>query len=677
MPTLAVPLYEEKKLDLPGRNPLLPDIYEARNHPKPPLGSQGRCFIIKYDTSRIAMKDMRDFEETLKVPLGQRKELELQGLLELKAGDYLFGRAGLENKDPRGDGTTCWAVGAEQHSEAARDGLDEATDLGLGPKETRTADRVPLEEGAERVGSGRCYNIAMTVELPTGCIAPQASMKPSDKCAKFHKMVRVLSKAIAKMAMEDMELAPEDLKSLIRRRTEMLGLPRVGCHENYAYQTIQCNIAAAQGAASLAEQLALFGEAHFDCKDCPGHTTNMQVASQLPAHWDPGYFHVLGLGIFVALDKHVSFNFQGNRKHGASGPFPPDGETDIPSWAYRFTLISYPPSRMCNQTCRFRIGATPGTVPFYLAPEMQNPEIDPMKVLGTGSANMLRDARHFMDNKSIAEFGAQTVYRLCNWFLKQMPTELGLERHNTDNFFTDLSYLDESGTRVALEPWKWAPPLGGAQEQEFMDRWRRETQEWDEHVEKASMLIPARSLRSVSVSAERTRQSFDHPSGEAGPSSEVSNPPSGTARVTRVNAEAGPSRISPRTRATCWVEIPHPATSHSSAKRPRETEEEAGPVKRRKGGQTLQTGRPRRSARNRPLYGVRFEDGESDGSVEEDLEGYGSGMGGDEVEGEEAERKVSAVKTEPRTFSKAFHTTRHQAPVSSSPLSSYCTLSRR
>ncbi|KAF6750466.1 hypothetical protein DFP72DRAFT_1072189 [Ephemerocybe angulata] len=560
LPSRVASSCREEPLVLQGRNTRLPDLYEVFDHPKHPSNNPGRSIVIKYDTRPIAMKDQKQFEESLEVPLGQREELKAQGLFELRPGDYVFCRPGLENTDPRDDITIGWVVGPIAKS--AKHALDEATDSALGPKETRTATEVPLERGAERVGEGRCYNIAISVELPTGCIAPQAAMKPSGNCEQFHKLCRVLSTAIAKISMEDMDLAPVDLQDLIRTRTEMLGLPRVGTHGNYAFQTIQCNIAAAGGLASLAAQLASFGEAHFDDKDCPGHTTNMQVASQLPEGWDPGYFHLVGLGVFVALDKHTSFNFQGNRRHGASGPFPPPGTdlSSIPAWAYRFTLISYPPSRMCNQKCRYRVAATPSSEPIFLAPEMQNPEYDPSKVTSTtvGSANFFRDGHHFMDNKSHVEFAIQSLYRQTHYLLKQLPAHLGVQRLSTSNFFNDITYLNEEGERVAVEAWEWAPPLGGEEEERFLERWRAGTAEWDAHVQKATSMIPAKSYRSATARAESAVGGPSSTSRAEGTPRDTARQSTASGSIVRVNAEASTSTNPGPSRKRCWVEIQTP-----------------------------------------------------------------------------------------------------------------------
>ena len=47
--------------------------------------------------------------------------------------------------------------------------------------------------------------------------------------------------------MENMKHAPEKVKNAIRARAEMLGLPRIGTPENWAYTALQCNISSVLG----------------------------------------------------------------------------------------------------------------------------------------------------------------------------------------------------------------------------------------------------------------------------------------------------------------------------------------------------------------------------------------------------------------------------------------------
>lgn len=120
--------------------------------------------------------------------------------------------------------------------------------------------------------------------------------------------------------------------------------------------------------------MGFFGSAHFDEGDSPAHYTNMITNSRLPDNYDPGYFHLLAFGVYVRLSNHGGFNFQGNRQHGGTGPFPPQGEQP-PTHAYRFNLVSYPPANMMNpDTTRWRMALGSSGESVFLTPEMRAAE---------------------------------------------------------------------------------------------------------------------------------------------------------------------------------------------------------------------------------------------------------------------------------------------------------------
>lgn len=119
-----------------------------------------------------------------------------------------------------------------------------------------------------------------------------------------------------------------------------------------------------------------FGSAHRDERDSVGHYTNMIANSKLPAGYDPGYFHILLLGVYVKLSSGIGLNFQGHWKHGGSSPSCPSGATLDPL-ATRFILVSYPPDGMLNNRVRHRIaeGSRPNLLQdasTYESPEAKN-----------------------------------------------------------------------------------------------------------------------------------------------------------------------------------------------------------------------------------------------------------------------------------------------------------------
>ncbi|KAF6742410.1 hypothetical protein DFP72DRAFT_1081947 [Ephemerocybe angulata] len=505
--------YSEQRLALVGRNPRLPGIYEAFNHPLRLTRHDGRTF----------------FEKGLQVPQGQLAELKAAGLLELKSGDYLLGREQAMGTDPSKDQVIAWVVGRRLVDVSLISGLIHAIKAALGDRETRTPDKVYMEEGATPVGkaTNRSYNVATVVERPKMTVAPQANFKEGEP-TPFKECAAELCKAIIPVAMANFEFAPQAIRDAIRERSEVLGLPRIGDPENYAYYTVQCNISAVKKGGRLSEQLGTVGGAHSDGHNSPGHFTNMVTYCDLPSNWHPGYFHLLGLGVFVSLENGLGFNFQGNRWHGASGPFAPESAVDVP-WAYRFAGISYPPEEMVGQDCRYRIAASAGEGKegLHLTPEMMRLQYTTDMQRGTNRALWVRDALPFMDRQSYVNFLARMTYDFHRYILNQAPEEVGLDFDN-DAFFPLLSFTKEDGSRGRAEVWEHAPPVGRERALAFEATRNNASRNWEEHVERMVGMIPSRFVANESMRTVGDPLIEVPPSGDgnaiAGPSRQVAKP---------------------------------------------------------------------------------------------------------------------------------------------------------
>lgn len=68
------------RYDFPGtRNPRLPPLYVADNHPLHPASNPGRTFVVKIRPTVAAMEEAEQFEKGLEVPAGQKEDLDRQG----------------------------------------------------------------------------------------------------------------------------------------------------------------------------------------------------------------------------------------------------------------------------------------------------------------------------------------------------------------------------------------------------------------------------------------------------------------------------------------------------------------------------------------------------------------------------------------------------------------------
>lgn len=62
------------------------------------------------------------------------------------------------------------------------------------------------------------------------------------------------------------------------------------------------------------DEIGNFGKAHYDLSDHPAYLTLMFANPILPG-CHPGYFHVLSLGVYVELGKHMAVAFSGRNIH--------------------------------------------------------------------------------------------------------------------------------------------------------------------------------------------------------------------------------------------------------------------------------------------------------------------------------------------------------------------------
>jgi hypothetical protein len=115
---------------LKQRHPRKPAIYQAFDHPLHPTINPGRTFVVLMQTTMQSMEDLRNLEDHLLVPNGQKENLDEQGtccngiandlaqpiafigLLQLVPGDYLFARDTRGSGDPEEDTVLVWVVGA-------------------------------------------------------------------------------------------------------------------------------------------------------------------------------------------------------------------------------------------------------------------------------------------------------------------------------------------------------------------------------------------------------------------------------------------------------------------------------------------------------------------------------------------------------------------------------------
>ncbi|KAH6911645.1 hypothetical protein BKA70DRAFT_1423406 [Coprinopsis sp. MPI-PUGE-AT-0042] len=482
-----------------SRSLLLPRIFEAPKHPLHPAINPGRTFVALIRATETAMEEMKRYEDGMSVPLGQGQELASQGLVEMVPGDYLFARDTTGTGQPTDDALLAWAVGPDMYDDSELSDLEEATWQAIGDKTTRSSGSTRIETLGETTPvqpGSRCYTLAQSFEAIPAIVAPCASRKWKGDGTDYLAIVRDLIKATSRLAMANMKCATPSIQEIIRERSTALGLPHIGHDNNYAYPTIQCNIASASKSRSdLSEDMGDFGSAHRDERDSVGHFTNMIANSKLPSSYDPGYFHLLLLGVYVSLQSGIGFNFQGHWKHGGSAPTCPPSDDLDPS-ATRFVLVSYPPSGMVSNQVRHRVAELPRpdgkNDALYLTPEMKAVDFDTSIIYRPNRrANFMSDGHVIMEPRSYAESMAQLLYNEMRFQINQSPTYIGLHI-DPIKFFQSFSYETLAGGRETVGNWDFAPESrhGGAQAVAKRSLHVNAEARWKEHVQKTAKVVP-------------------------------------------------------------------------------------------------------------------------------------------------------------------------------------------
>ncbi|KAJ6624022.1 hypothetical protein B0H10DRAFT_2213073 [Mycena sp. CBHHK59/15] len=106
-------------------------------------------------------------------------------------------------------------------------------------------------------------------------MAPVASAKMTK--GQMHPDVddrQFLLKAVAPFAMGTMRQGPKHVQEKIKKHSELINKPNIGSTDNWAYATMQLNLAAAkmstvdpEANTSLSSDLGFFGAAHVDKHD--------------------------------------------------------------------------------------------------------------------------------------------------------------------------------------------------------------------------------------------------------------------------------------------------------------------------------------------------------------------------------------------------------------------------
>lgn len=113
---------------------------------------------------------------------------------------------------------------------------------------------------------------------------------------------------------------------------------------------------------------------HTDEGDDEAGLTCMISGSRIPDDYEPGRFHIFGLGMYVVVKPKTSTFFSGLVKHGGTPPIAPMGV--VPSKdAARLMIVLYCPKAILSPSSNLvmPLASLPNGTPLFLGPEITNP----------------------------------------------------------------------------------------------------------------------------------------------------------------------------------------------------------------------------------------------------------------------------------------------------------------
>ena len=194
--------------------------------------------------------------------------------------------------------------------------------------------------------------------------------------------------------------APNDYMNLLEEHAEMVNLPRVGVDDNVAFPAIQANIAPAVALrdalgtknrpishimcllfyffsleTGLESSMGFFGlsAGHTDEGDDEAGLTCMISNSRIPDNYEPGRFHLFGLGMYTIVKPKSISIFSGLGRHGGTPPIAPL-DVEVSPDSTRLMIVLYCPKvALSPNGTSMPLASLPNGIPLLLGPEVTNP----------------------------------------------------------------------------------------------------------------------------------------------------------------------------------------------------------------------------------------------------------------------------------------------------------------
>lgn len=121
--------------------------------------------------------------------------------------------------------------------------------------------------------------------------------------------------------------------------------------------------------------MGFFGQTrgHTDEGDDEAGVTGVVSNSRLPNNYEPGRFHLIGVGIYIRMNAKIVSIFNGLSIHGGTPPIAPDGVI-VAEDAARLVIVFYPPKAILSaDKCSIPLASLPNGTPLVLGPEITAP----------------------------------------------------------------------------------------------------------------------------------------------------------------------------------------------------------------------------------------------------------------------------------------------------------------
>ena len=125
----------------------------------------------------------------------------------------------------------------------------------------------------------------------------------------------------------------------------------------------------------LESSMGFFGltAGHTDDGDDEAGLTCMITNSRIPDDYEPGRFHLFGIGMYIIIKPKVASIFNGLSKHGGTLPIAPDSSTIFED-AVRLVVVFYSPKAILSpDKSSIPLASLPNGMPLILGPEITAP----------------------------------------------------------------------------------------------------------------------------------------------------------------------------------------------------------------------------------------------------------------------------------------------------------------